>query len=141
MKKLFLAGAAMAALLPMSAMARGRVGVFVGPSFGYGYWGGFGPYYGYWGAPYGASISRPPNMGVVRLDTKLKDADVFINGTYAGSVGQLKSMNLRPGAYEIEVRAIGHEPYDQRVFVVAGKTLKLRPDLPLAPSQPEASGS
>ena len=141
MKKLFLAGAAMAALLPMSAMARGRVGVFAGPSFGYGYWGGFGPYYGYWGAPYGVAMGLSPNMGVVRLDTKLKDADVFINGTYAGSVGQLKSMNLRPGAYEIEVRAIGHEPYDQRVFVVAGKTLKLRPDLPLTPSPASPSGS
>jgi hypothetical protein len=46
-------------------------------------------------------------------------------------------MNLRPGSYDIEVRAAGQTQCDQKVYVVAGKTLHLNPDLHVQ-AQPQA---
>jgi hypothetical protein len=137
MKRLLLVSAAFVAMLPMTALARGRVGVFVGPTFGpYGWYdyGWYGPY-GMYG-PSGAT----PNAGKVKLATDVKDAQVFINGSYAGTVGQLKTMVLRSGKYTIEVRAPGRTPFQQQIYVVAEKTIKLHPDLHLqAPSTPSGS--
>src|SRR4030095_12734491 len=99
MKKLLLVMAAFAAMLPMNAFARGRVAVFVGPSFrplGYGW---YGPSYGMY--PYGPYFGTP-NAGQVKVDTKVKDAEVFINGSYAGMVKDLKTMTMGPGNYNIE---------------------------------------
>jgi hypothetical protein len=137
MKRLLLVSAAFLAMLPMTALARGRVGVFVGPGFGpYGWYGDgwYGPY-GMYG-PYGAT----PNAGTVKLDTNVKDAEVFINGNYAGTVGKLKTMVLRSGNYTIEIRAPGRTPFKQQIYVVAEKTLKLHPDLrPEVPPAPSGS--
>jgi hypothetical protein len=104
MKRILLISAAFVALLPMTALARGRAGVFVGPGFAPYGWYGYGSYgpYGMYG-PYGVA----PNAGTVKLDTNLKDAEVFINGSYAGTAGQLKTMYLRSGNYTIEIRAPG----------------------------------
>ena len=124
MKSLLLVSVAFVAMLPMTALARGRVGVFVGPGFGpYGW---YSPYYGMY--PYGPYFGAP-NAGEVKLDTKIKDAEVFINGSYAGTVGKLKTMTLRSGKYKIEIRAPGRTPFEQQIYVVAGKTIKLHPEL------------
>jgi len=126
MRKLLLVVVAAMAMLPAISGARGRVGVFVGPGFApYGWYGGYGPEYGFypWG-PYGT-----PNAGEVKLETKVKDAEVLINGSLAGTVGQLKTMILRAGTYDIQVRAPGRAPFEQKIYVVAGKTVKLHPDL------------
>ena len=136
MKKLVLAGIAFMAMLPMTAAARG--GVFVGPRFApYGWYGWYGPYYGmYPSGPY----YTYSNEGHVKLDTNMKDAEVFINGNYAGTVGELKTMTMRPGTYNIEVRAPGRVSFQQKVYVLAGKTLKLHPDLPTRnPAGPSGS--
>jgi len=116
------------ALLPAAAFARGAV-VVVGPVGPYGW---YGPYYG----PYGYGPYPVANAGEIKLDTDVKDAEVLINGSYAGTVRKLKTMTMRPGNYDISVRAPGRETFEQKVYVVAGKTLKLRPDLRLqsAPS-------
>jgi hypothetical protein len=134
MKRLLLVSAAFVAMFPMTALARGRVGVFVGPAFapygwyGYGWYGPYGMY-----PPFGV-----PNAGEVKLDTNNKAAEVFINGYYAGTVAQLKTMTLRAGNYNLEIRAPGRTPFQQQIYVVAGKTMKLRPDLsiqtPVVPS-------
>jgi hypothetical protein len=138
MKRLLLVSAAFVAMIPMTALARGRASVFVGPGFApYGWYGSgwYGPY-GMYGPYYGAT----PNAGTVKLDTNLKEAEVLINGNYAGTVGQLKTMVLRSGNYTIEVRAPGRAPFRQQIFVVAEKTVKLHPDLRvLAPSGPSGS--
>ena len=65
----------------------------------------------------------------MKFDTDVKDAEVYIDGAYAGTVGKLKSVNLRPGSYDIEVRALGRTQFDKKVYVAAGKTLHLNPDL------------
>ena len=38
-------------------------------------------------------------------------------------------MNLRPGSYDIELRAVGRTQFDKKVYIAAGKTLHLNPDL------------
>jgi hypothetical protein len=73
----------------------------------------------------------------LKLDTSVKDAEVYIDGAYAGTVGKLKTMYLRPGSYDIEVRAAGRTQFDKKVYVAAGKTLHLNPDLRVQ-AQPQA---
>jgi len=123
-------GAALIVTLPASAAVRFRGGFGVGPVIRP--WGWYGPYYGPYGfsgpyGPYGPYVY--PSAGEVKLDTKAKDAEVFINGAYAGQAGKLKSMWLRPNAYDLEIRAPGRTPYEERIYVVAGKTLHVHPDL------------
>ena len=129
-KGLLVLTAAVMALAPFSAsaaMVRGGV-VVVGPRF---YGGGFyNPYWGsYWGPAYMGPYYAYPNSGEVKLDTKVKDAQVFINGSYAGTTHDNRTMHLRPGAYNIEIREGGQTPFAEKVFVVAGKTLHLQPQL------------
>jgi hypothetical protein len=74
-----------------------------------------------------------PDAGLVKLDTKVKDAEVYVNGAFAGTAGDLKSMWLRQGTYNLEVRSPGRAPYTARVYVVNGKTMHVRPDLRVEP--------
>src|ERR1035437_2521954 len=128
MKKMLLFASAALMLLPLTVAARGRVGVFVGSGFApMGYYGyGYGPYsYGpYFGVP---------NAGHGKLDTYVKDAQVFVDGAYAGSAGKLKTMWMRPGTYTIELRAPGQAQFAEKIYVVAGKTVHVEPGF-----QPEA---
>jgi PEGA domain len=117
-------------MAPLAAHAR-PVRVFVGSGFGWGYSPYWGPYYPYGYYGYG------PASGAVKFDTKVKDAEVYIDGAYAGTVGRLKTMHLRPGSYDIEVRAPGRTQFDKKVYVAAGKTLHLNPDLGVQ-AQPQA---
>jgi hypothetical protein len=124
-KAMLIVAVAVMTLAPISASAavvvvgRPYVG-FYRPYWG-AYWGPYwGPYYGYYYAP---------NSGEVKLDTKVKDAQVFINGSYAGTTHENKTMHLRPGSYNIEIREAEHTAFAQKVYVVAGKTLKLHPEL------------
>jgi hypothetical protein len=122
---LTLAAAAMT-LAPMSASAAVRGYVVVRPYYG----GWYHPFWGpYWGVPYGGYYHVNPDAGTIKLDTKVKDAQVFINGAYAGTTHQNKSMYLRPGRYNIEIREAGRTQYAENVYVVAGKTLHLHPEL------------
>jgi PEGA domain len=123
--------ASMLTLAPMNASAAIRGFVAVGRPYYGGYYGGwYAPYWGpYWGPGYGGYYYAHPNSGEVKLDTKVKDAQVFINGAYAGTTHQNKSMYLRPGSYNIEIREAGRTPFAEKVYVVAGKTLHLRPEL------------
>jgi len=129
MKKGLLILAALVTTVPMSAPAAVRGFVVVGRPYYRSYYGGwYSPYWGpYWGS-YGGYYAHP-NAGEVKLDTKVKDAEVFINGAYAGTTHQNKSMYLRPGNYSIEIREAGRTQFAQKVYVVAGKTLHLHPEL------------
>src|ERR1700687_343021 len=103
-KRLLIFAVAVMTLAPVSASA---ARFFVGRPY-YGGW--YEPYWGsYWGPAYGGYYAFP-NSGEIKLDTKVKDAQVFINGAYAGTTHQNKSMHLRPGSYNIEIRASGRAP-------------------------------
>ena len=128
------AGLLVAAAMPAAAAPHAFVR---GGGFGYrgvwgggwggwgGGWGGWGP----WGYGYFPSYGFNPNRGEVKLDTKLKDAEVFINGSYAGTVREMKTMWMRQGSYDLEIRAPGREEFQSRIYVVNGKTIHIRPDL------------
>ena len=84
----------------------------------------------YWGAPYGGYCVRPysgPYSGELKLDTKVKDAQVCIDGAYAGATHQNKSMHLRPGNHNMEIREADRAAFSQRVYVIAGQNLTLAP--------------
>jgi hypothetical protein len=114
------------ALAPVTASAAWRGGLVVGGPAFYGP-GWYSPFWGsYWGpGPYYAF----PNSGEVKLDTKVKDAQVFINGAYAGTTKENKTMHLRPGSYNVEIREGGQVPFAQQVYVEPGKTIRLQPVL------------
>jgi len=121
MKKLMiLVAAAAMAMAPMASAA--RVMFVGGPVWGPGF---YGPYGGpaYWGPAY-ASV-----LGEVKIDTKAKDDEVFINGAFAGVTKDMKSFRLREGTYTIEVRHAGQAQVNEKVFVAAGKTVHLHPAL------------
>jgi hypothetical protein len=126
MKKLMiLVATAAMALAPLSASAarivvRGRAG------FGPGFYAP-GPYWGsYWGPAYAYPSA---NLGEVKIETKSKTDEVFVNGAFAGVTKDMKSFHLRPGAYNIEVRHDGSPALQEKVFVAAGKTIHLQPAL------------
>jgi hypothetical protein len=90
--------------------------------------GWYSPYWGpYWGSPYPLPVY--PNAGEVKLKTEVKNADVYIDGSYAGTTHQNHEMYLKPGSYDIKIVYGGKIRYSKRVYVVAGKTLKLYPEL------------
>jgi hypothetical protein len=135
---LLVLGTISTAAQPASAAVRFRGGFFVGSGihpwgwYSPYYYGPYGPYppygpYGFYG-PYGY-----PNAGEVKLHTNVKDAEVFVNGAYAGTAGKLKSMWLRPNTYDLEIRTHDGTQYAERIYVVAGKTLNVHADLRVPP--------
>jgi hypothetical protein len=114
---------ALAVFVPASSA---RPAVFVGGYFGPGF---YGPaYYGWYGPGYAVPYAAVPipNVGKVKFDTKMKDAHVFVDGGYAGTVRQLGTFPLRPGSHDIELRdPAGHTTFQEHIDVLAGKTIKL----------------
>ena len=114
---MILVAAAAMTLTPMTASAA-RVVIMGGPAFGAGF-------YGSYGVPVYANPSA--RLGEVKIETKLKDAEVFIDGAFAGTTKEAKTLRLRPGTYNIEVRHSGEPTLNEKVFVVAGRTIHLHP--------------
>jgi hypothetical protein len=102
--------------------------VFVGGYFGPGW---YGPaYYGWYGpahyGPYGYATYPVANIGKIKFDTKAKDAKVYVDGGFAGTVKQLGTFPLRPGTHNLELRdPAGQVIFQEKVDVLAGKTIKL----------------
>jgi hypothetical protein len=134
-------------LFSATASARVIVGFGVGfPVYG-GYWGGpygypYGPYgyppygpYGYPGAygPYGYG-GRP--IGEVHIKTPAPDAEIYINGSYAGRAHDLKHIYLAAGTYRIEQR-IGADVQKQRIYVTAYRKLTIDFGKPGTPNPPD----
>jgi hypothetical protein len=142
-------------LLPATASARVGVGIgFYGGPYGYyggpyGYYGGpYGyPYaYGAYGYPYGPYGGRP--LGEVHIKSPEHDAEIYINGSFAGHAHDLKHIYLAPGRYNIEQR-IGNDVQKQRIYVVAYRRVKIEfgkpgtpspQPLPQAEPRPDAGG-
>ena len=107
----------------------------------YGFYGGVGPspfYYGYngygWGYGPGAyaaypTYAYPHEAGGIRLKIRPRDAQVFIDGYYAGLVddfdGAFQSLKLEAGGHKVEIRMPGFEDLELDVHVQPGRTLTL----------------
>ncbi len=131
----------------------GYPGYYGGFGYGYPYAGfgpgaGFGMGYGAWGqqwgngwnAPYGYGYSgyagRP--YGGVRIDLPQRDAEVFVDGYFVGTVdnfdGRLQQANLEAGPHRIEVRDPNFDPITFDVNVEPGRTITYRGGMrPLRP--------
>lgn len=85
--------------------------------------------------PYGRARVRYPKpprdkTGKVKLETKAKDASVYVDGAYAGIAKKLRSFPLKPGKHDIELRDNAGHTYSERVHVIRGKTVTIRAELP-----------
>jgi hypothetical protein len=119
MKRMIVLSLLVMTLMTAAAPAEGAVRVGVG--FGYR-----GPRY--WGPSYYYAMPlRSPNAGQLKVDTNAKDASVYINGAYAGTVRKMKTISLRSGNYDIEVRNTNGGVFDQKVFVPIDKKVVIEP--------------
>jgi hypothetical protein len=90
--------------------------------------------YGY-RAPRERVIVSPgsPYYGGIALEMTPYDADVFVDGEYAGRVedfdGATQPLTLTAGMHEIEVQAPGYEPMRMNVEIHAGQVIPYRGDL------------
>lgn len=108
---------ALIGLVPASAAVR-RVYVYRPWGWGWG-WGWHDPYWSY--GPYPPAYYHP-DQGEVKLDTKAKNAEVFVDGAFAGTAGKLKTMWLQQGPHSVEIREPGGEHFAQQIYVMSGKT-------------------
>jgi len=115
------------------------VGAYYGYPFAYG-----APWYGYqypW-PPYGMGYYGYPEASV-RIEVTPRDAEVYIDGYYAGTVndfdGTFQRLRVEPGEHEIEVFKEGFHAFRQKVYLAPDNTFKIKQALaPLAPGdQPE----
>ena len=72
---------------------------------------------------------NPEYSGPDNFKFKVNDGQVFVNGAFAGTTKDARTLHLRPGSYMVEVRHAGQEAFSEQVFVTAGKTLHLHPAL------------
>jgi hypothetical protein len=86
-----------------------------------------------WGGPFWDFYSPFPNdyfrqgndKGELKLSSVPKNASVYVNGGYAGTGDHLKSFWLDAGVYDLEVSVPDGRRYQQRVYVLTGKTLHI----------------
>lgn len=99
-------------------------------------------YYGYplFYAPYAPDVVYGLGKGEVKLAAEPKTSSVYLNGAYAGTARNLKSMWLEPGAYDLSLSAAGQQEFHQRIYVLSGKSLKIAAKLaPATGQKPEKS--
>jgi PEGA domain-containing protein len=93
------------------------------PWFGYGYQYPFGPY------PYPPYRYYMDPGGSVRLEVKPKEAEVYVDGYYAGVVddfdGAFQRLHLPPGEHEIALHLDGYRGVRQKVYLLPDRTFKL----------------
>jgi hypothetical protein len=166
---MFLAVVTIAALLPAPSYAQrravvrarggARVGVVVGTSYYrpiyyrpyyyrpyfydpyvYGGW-----YYGYypsaWQYPYYGGY-RYDMSGSLRLQVEPREAEVFVDGYYAGTVdnfdGMFQRLHLEPGQHDLELYLPGHRSFTQKVYLQPGQTFRVRHEMQaLGAGEPE----
>lgn len=112
---------------------------FGNPWYPYGSWGpGWGGFYGpAWGgfyAPFwGAPVYRGLSFGSVRVQVEPRHAEVFVDGYFAGHVddfdGAFQRLDLRPGEHEIQVFLEGYRSARERLYVIPGRSYKIKSSL------------
>jgi len=99
-----------------------------GYPYGYGY--SYGGYYpvGYAGYGYGGYAPRYDAYGGIRIQGAPRNAEVYVDGGYAGIVddydGVFQRLDLEPGSHEIEIRSAGR-PMVYDVNVNPGQTVTI----------------
>jgi len=115
--------------------AQVRVGVGVG---GYAPYAPFlyaGPWYGayqyqVYPPPYPYAYPWSPPDASLRLEVKPKEAQVFVDGFYAGVVddfdGTFQRLNVAPGEHDIELWLEGYKTVHQKIYLQVNNTFKVK---------------
>jgi hypothetical protein len=102
------------------------------PWFGYGFQYPVGPY------PYPPHRSYYNDLGAVRLEVKPNDAEVYVDGYYAGIVDDFDNafqrLRLAPGEHEIALHLDGYRGVRQKVYLTPDNTFHLRYTLERLPA-------
>ena len=102
----------------------------------YSPWGWMPAFYGYPGSS-GYYQAQGYDTGRVRLKVKPRDAEVLVDGYFAGQVddfdGMLQSLRLDSGGYRIEIRKPGFETLTFDVRVQPDRTITYRADMKPVP--------
>jgi hypothetical protein len=112
------------------------------PFYASPYWFGDPWYGGYQYPPYGYYGWEPEAS--VRVEVTPRDAEVYVDGYYAGTVddfdGSFQRLRVEPGEHEIAIFREGFRTFRQKVYLARDNTFRIRQALaPLAPGdQPEA---
>lgn len=125
---LLVAGATFGASPASAQGRRGRVvasgGFFYRPFFYDPFWGPY-PYYGYGAYPIGVRAS-----GEVRILAAPKQAEVYVDGFYAGVVddfdGTFQRLHTTPGGHAITLHLEGYRTVTQNIYVTPVSTFKLQ---------------
>ena len=113
--------------------------------FWYGAYGWYGPgWYGspYWYPPYGYQRGYYGGGASLKLEVTPKNAQVFVDGYYAGVVddfdGIFQSLDLAPGEHDVQLYLPGFRSIEQKVYLQPGKTFRVKYAMePLRPGDPE----
>jgi hypothetical protein len=113
-------------------------GGFWYPYYPYAFGGYWRPYWGiydpFWYSPWVSPVLYTgwrggPSTGSVKLRSADRSASVYVDGAFAGTVEKLKTFQLEPGAYNVEVRGDQDKMFKKRIYVLSGKTLELNAEL------------
>jgi hypothetical protein len=115
---------------------RGRSRIVVGGGFYASPYYLYDPWFGYegqWGypmypPPYRYGFGQPDSS--VRVEVKPKEAEVFVDGYYAGIVddydGVFQRLRVTPGQHEIELYLDGYRTVRQKVYLPVNDTFKIK---------------
>ena len=99
---------------------------------GYYYYDPYAWYPGYASYPFGGYGYGYPT-GEIRLKVKPRDAEVYVDGYYAGTVndfdGFAQALRLEEGPYTIEIRAPGYESRSVNIRIQPGRKMTYEGDL------------
>ena len=87
--------------------------------------------------------------GSIRLQVSPRQAEVFVDGYFAGTVddfdGTFQRLNIEAGEHEIQVYLAGYRPFSQRFYLQPGKTFNIKHTLetlgPGEPAPPRPNGA
>ena len=117
----------------------------IGIGFGYPYFYPYAPYgYGYYGYPYAAYpyYGYYDGSASLRLQVTPRQAEVYVDGYYAGTVddfdGTFQRLHLEPGEHDVQLYLPGHRNYTQKVYLQPAKTFSVKYAMePLRPGDAE----
>ena len=81
----------------------------------------------------GTASARYDALGQLRLKVKPKDAAVFVDGYFAGTVddfdGTFQRLDLEEGPHRVELKSGGHAPLTFDVNIIPNETVTYRGQL------------
>ena len=114
---------------PAEAQGRGRYGRHVVVS---GFYADpfFDPWYGPQWGPYPYPYRFANADSAVKLEVKPKEAEVYVDGYYAGIVddfdGVFQRLRVPPGEHDIEIYLAGYRAVHQKVYLTPDNTFKIK---------------